>query len=237
MIYRCTFQNFLVYAIDYFTRDELVSIQYAIVSAKVTDEHRATNINRFNDLYPDTETIIAYMDSGDKDILRKMYKDMIMPGKETRRDRAYSSYFTSTIYKAFIKPLLNHNDVMIICDKGENDYIDILCECLKEYDIEVIDLNQLFETGRVGPIYIDRDEIYNRSVDIRRAAVNEEKESLATTRDGRAHLIHNMSTKEKIKRMKKYGIKVRKEDLPILDKMLLEVWCEEEPVGDTIQIM
>lgn len=228
MIYRIDFQNFLVHAIDHFSLVDITNMQYAIISAKVGNMGKCANVVKFNDLYPDTDTVIAYSEHADKDILEKMYLDMLNPPKEERKG-SYSNMYDNIIYKAFINPLLSHYNVVIICDREENDYIDILCKHLKKhFGIEVIDLNELFTKGRVGPIYIDRSEITDRAVDIRRACVREEYRSMSSTRDGKEALISKMTKKEKLKHLKKFGVRVSKNDEKDLDKLLLDAWCAED---------
>lgn len=228
MIYRCDLQHFLVHAIDYFSLPELSSIQYAIISSKISSGGRSRNVVKDNVLYPDVDSIIAYDDYKDKKIFEQMYVSML-DGKDKLEE---SNPFTNNIYKVFINPLLEHYDVMIICDEAENMYIDVLCKYLKDkFEIEVIDLNELFTKGRIGAIYIDRDEIRDKAVDIRRAALKEQIKNMSSTRDGKEQLISKMSKKEKIKQLKKYGVKLGPNDKDI-DQILLEEWCAED--GDEI---
>lgn len=228
MIYRCDLQHFLVHAIDYFSLPELSSIQYAIISSKISSGGRSRNVVKDNVLYPDVDSIIAYDDYKDKKIFEQMYVSML----DDKDKLEESNPFTNNIYKVFINPLLEHYDVMIICDEAENMYIDVLCKYLKDkFEIEVIDLNELFTKGRIGAIYIDRDEIRDKAVDIRRAALKEQIKNMSSTRDGKEQLISKMSKKEKIKQLKKYGVKLGPNDKDI-DQILLEEWCAED--GDEI---
>jgi hypothetical protein len=228
MIYRCDLQHFLVHAIDYFTLPELSSIQYAIISSKISSGGRSGNVAKINALYPAVESIIAYDDYKDKKIFEQMYISML-DGKDEPEE---SNPFANTIYRVFINPLLEHYDVMIICDAIENVYIDVLCKYLKEkFEIEVIDLNELFTKGCIESIYINRDEIRDKAVDIRRAAIKEQIRNMSSTRDGKEQLISKMSKKEKIKQLKKYGVKLGSNDKD-LDQILLEEWCAED--GDNL---
>ena len=97
-----------------------------------------------------------------------------------------------------------------------------------EYHVETIDLNELFKTGKVGPIRIDYDDIHNRSVDIRRQAGKEMIRSLESTRGGREKLLGMMDSKEKIRKCKDLGIKVTKADIKNIDEILMEAWVEED---------
>lgn len=227
MIYRIDWQHFLIHAIDHFTDMELRNIQYAIISAKVSNQGKQRNVVKLSELYPESEAIMIYAETQDKTLFEKMYLEML--NDEDRTILKHVNHYDVLIYQALINPLLNHYDVMMICDQNENFYIDVLCKHMKKkFDIEVIDLNELFSKGRTGSIYIDRDIIWDNAVDIRRAAAKEELETKSTTRDGKESIIRMMPKKEKIRRLKEYGIDVRKEDMKDLDSMLLEEWCAED---------
>ena len=94
----------------------------------------------------------------------------------------------------------------------------------KEYRIEVIDLNKLFSEGRIGPIYIDRKDIWNRSVDIRIQANKDRDESMATSQDGRYKLLKNMTKNDKINKLKELGIDTKNCKEKELNKMLMDEW-------------
>ena len=131
------------------------------------------------------------------------------------------------IYKTFIVHIKYHRDLMIVCDRIENDYIDVLCKFLKKrYALECIDLNKLFSEGHIGPIYIDRKEMDNRAVDIRRIATKKLEASLETTRDGRMSILSKMDTKGKLKKLKDLGISAKKTDN--LDSLLIDAWVEND---------
>lgn len=223
MIYRIDLQHFLTHAIDYFSRDELSHFQYAIISAKIANNGRELNVTKLNNLYPTPDIVLSYAEYKDKKILEKMYTDLL-----TVHD-SNDEWIGEIIYKSFVNPLIHHHDVVIICDRTENDYIDILCKHLKKnYEIEVINLNQLFSEGRVGPIYIDRDVIWDKAVDIRRTAGKHQIEAMSSTRDGRMKLLSLWNKKEKIAKLKELGIKVNKGDMKELDKLLIDAWVEDE---------
>lgn len=234
MIFRCDLQHFLVHAIDYLSLQDLTNMQYAVISSKMSVSGRALNVSKVNQLYPDIDTICAWADYKDKDLLRKMYFGMLSL-KDEKLDKDESNEFHNCIYQVFINPLLEHYNIMIVCDKEENVFIDLLCEYLKEnFYIEVIDLNELFTKGRIGHIYIDRDEIRDKAVDIRRAALKEQIRNMASTREGKAALISKMSDKEKKKQLKKYGVKLRDNEMEDIDEILLDEWTEQD--GDDIDI-
>lgn len=223
MIYRIDLQHFLTHAIDYFSRDELSHFQYAIISAKIANNGRELNVTKLNNLYPTPDIVLSYAEYKDKKILEKMYTDLL-----TVHD-SNDEWIGEIIYKSFVNPLIHHHDVVIICDRTENDYIDILCKHLKKnYEIDVINLNQLFSEGKVGPIYIDRDVIWDKAVDIRRTAGKHQIEAMSSTRDGRMKLLSLWNKKEKITKLKELGIKVNKGDMKELDKLLIDAWVEDE---------
>ena len=229
MIYRIDLQHFLIHAIDHFSLQDLTEMQYCIISAKIPNGGKARNVTKMNDLYPSPDTVIAYAETHDKSVLKKMYIDTMFP--KHKKGEPETSTFTNLIYQTFINTLLQRQNVMIVCDELENPYIDCLCDYLKdEYGIEVIDLNELFTKGRIGPIYIDRDDIKDKAVDIRRAALRDQVKALASTKDGKAKLIEKMSKKKKLKELEKFGVKADKDD--DVDSMLLEEWCREDGQWD-----
>lgn len=232
MFYRIDYQHFLMFAIDYFTRNELSHMQYVIISSIVTCSNTANNCVKVNNLYPDADAVADYAINGDKDIFRRKYFDQLCPKsiKDKHGKEQSSNPYTVTIYKCIINPMINlHYNVCLVCDKTENFYIDILCDYIaKTFHIEVIDLNQLFDKGKVGKIHINRGDIRDAAVDIRRAAALDEWRNMATTVDGKARLIAEMDKKTKIRQLKKYGVRVTNKDLDHLDRLLLEEWCAED---------
>ena len=213
MLYRIDIERYLTHAIDHFTRDELANFEYAIIGT-LRNGSRCNNVVKLNSIFPDIEIVTTFSDIGDKDILKKMYFK-------------YLDDMGRTIYQVFINPILQHKDIVIICKQQENVYIDVLVEYLKKnFHLECIDLNELFSKGRVGSIYIDRDDIHNKAVDIRREAGKEQIEALAATKDGRLKLLNMASSKWKVKKLKELGITVTKSDLKDLDKLLIESWVE-----------
>lgn len=221
MIYRIDLQHFITHAIDHFTSDDLVHFQYAIVSAKINNGRSVANTVKMNELYPSPEIVLEYDEYKDKNILEKMYFEMLDNGDIGKDESA------NLFYNVFVNTLINHYDVMILCDECENDYIDCLVKYLhKKFSIDVIDLNQLFTEGKTNEIYIDRKEIWNKAVDIRRLAGKEMIRTLSQTRDGRLKLLEKMSTKEKIEKCKEIGINVSKRDKHDLDSILIDEWVD-----------
>lgn len=220
MIYRIDLKHFLTQAIDYFTLENLTETQYAIISAKIRNGGRDQNTAKINELYPPPEIVMMYDEYPDTNAMHDAYIDFL---KED------SGNNLKTIYQVFINPLLNHQDVIIICDERENVFIDVLVEYLhKECGIDVIDLNELFSTGRTKEIYLDRDEIKDKAVQIRRESAKEYRNALASTSDGREKLVKLMSKKEKKWHLKKLGIRITEDEEKDIDKILLEAWNGDE---------
>jgi len=235
LIYRIDQRHFLTHFIDYFPLREITHMQYAIISAKIRNSGKLQNVVKLPDLYPEPEIIIAYEESKDKNILEKMYFNFLDPSAEDkeRMKRGGSYFMYNIIYKSFINPLFQHNDIVIVCDEEENDIIDVFCKYLKKkFKVDVIDLNELFKTGHVGNIYIDRSEIECAVVDIRRQCAKDEMDSLSSTQDGRAQLISMMTKKEKLKKLRKYGIDPTDEDKKNIDSLLLTLWNDEMTEND-----
>lgn len=235
MLYRINYRNFLTYAIDYFTRDELSSICYIIISAKVANNGRSINVLKENSLYPTIEAIEAYDESKDLDILEKVYRQKLFSDENIESGYANNnSWGINALYK-LIQPVLHNRAVVLICDNEGNEdaYMDIICRIIKkEFSLDVIDLNQLFTTGHVGPYHIDLDKVHDKSVKIARTIANEALKDKASTRDGKMELISKMSKKEKIKYLKKFGTKISENEMGDIDQILLDEWCAHDGLSD-----
>lgn len=216
----------MTHAIDHFDSQVISHFQYVIISAKIRNGRRCENIVKVSELYPTPDIVMSYAEYKDKNILEKMYMEMLNPKNKNPND---NDYIANISYRTFVQPLINHYDIVIMCDEIENDYIDVICKYLKKkFSIEVIDLNELFIKGRVGPIYLDRDEVWNRAVDTRRDAAKERLKSLESTREGKLKLIGMMNKRAKIQKLKELGIKVNAGDKSNLDKLLIEEWAEND---------
>lgn len=232
MLYRITIEKYLSHMIDYFRAEELAEMQYAIISAKVKNSGKSLNVVKATlEIYPPSELIIEYGKTQNLDVFRKGYMNFLKGKLQDTVSQYTTTTTTKVVYRTFVEPVLNHHDICIICAEDENYYMDVFCEFIKKYfALEVIDLNVLFTKGKIGPISIDRDKIKDKAVDTRRAAIKDMKRSYESTHDGRAYLISLMSEKEKIKKLKKFGVNVSKRDdldTMHLDTMLLDVWDEE----------
>ena len=216
MLYRIDYDQFLINMIDYFTLDELKGIQFLIIGT-LPNRGLCTNITKAGVLYPVSETCENYMTYGDKEVMKKMYYDDLKECKEV-------------IYTTIVENILNHVDIMIVCRKAENDYIDVFCEYLKEkFDVDCIDMNKLFAGETLDEIKLHGRKIRNNSIGIRRKAAEDAVKSLSSTASGRRKLMGMMSVKEKINRLKEVGIHVSKADIQNLDELLLEAWVEDDP--------
>lgn len=221
MLYRIDFQHFLTHFIDYFSFDEITEAQYLIISAAVMNQHKQDNVVKCPDLYPTTEISRIYAETGDKKLMEKMYFDLLKP-------KDGSKWNDNVLYRYILNPLDHHFNIIIICDEKENDFIDVFAKYLKKtFSIEVINLNELFINGKLGPVYIDRDKIRDKTVDVRFRALQEEQKRLSATRDGRLQLISLMNKKEKKKKLKEIGVELQEGDEKKLDKLLIEEWADE----------
>lgn len=228
MIYRIDMQHYLSHAIDYFTAEELTHFQYAIISSIIKNQGTSLNVVKINELYPLPEIIIEYNEYKDISIMKKMYKDFLSPEKSNDMGMN-KNQMANIFYRTFINTLNNHVDIMIVCDITENVYIDVICSILKkDYNIEVIDLNKLFSEGRIGPIYIDRDKIWDKCVDIRIQAAKDMNRAMESSSEGRERLLGMMTKKEKIKKIKELGINITSYDKKDIDYILMNAWVNDE---------
>lgn len=231
MLYRIDLQHFLTHMIDHFTSDELKECTYAVISARIKNNGNRSNCCKINELFPPPEIVAAYSQYQDDNMLEGAMMEYLNPKIKQRGD----DFIDNKIYLDIIKPLLNHQDVVLVCDQSENVYLDTICKYLdKEYHMQTIDLNKLFTEGHVGPIYIDRDDIRDRAVDVRRASARKRKESLETSRGGREELLGKMNKKEKIAKLKELGIDLKKTETneDNLNALLFEVWVDSEELED-----
>ena len=195
-------------------------MQYAVISAGIKVQGgRVLNMKKINEIHPSSvnfEMTTSHENYHDIDALRKVYTE-------------YLKKIDNLLYLIFVDTVLNHHNICIICCERENYYIDILVEYLKKkFALECIDLNKLFTEGRVGKIYIDRDEIHNRAVDIRRAAGDEMIEQDKMTPGGRLRLLNKMSRKQKIRKLAELGIHINESEYDQIDEMLIKEWVEDE---------
>lgn len=234
MFYRIDFQHFVTHMIDYFTMDEILHFQYFIYGGAIRNKNRKNNIAKDTYLYPSPDIVIDYeqeRERGNADTtkMRKMYFEYLEESKNDEND-----YIGNFLYKSIINPYLKHNyDILIICDKTENVYLDVFCEYLKKkYHIEVADLNQLFTKGHLGSVYIDKNDIHNRCVELKRKAVRQQRKSMENSKKGREHLLSIASKKEKLKIAESIGLTLTEGDKRNLDKVLTDYWVNIDDEED-----
>lgn len=217
MIYRIDLRHFMTHAIDYFTLQDLNYCNYVIISAKIQNGGRSDMVTKCNELYPPYDITLMFDEMRGHDEPFEAFYRELKEGKDVNYRRI--------MYQFFINPLIQHQNIMIICEEIENDMVDVICKFLhKEYGVDVIDLNELFSTGRTGEIYIDLKDIWDKAVDCRREAGKEMLKSRMATADGRAELLKKLSMKEKKRQLKQQGISITNEEKKDIDKILLEVW-------------
>ena len=228
MLFRIDHERFITHAIDHFTREEILSMGFLIVSAGVQDPRNQKwlsgltlngestgNVLKINELYPNDEVQDLYIRFGSKDKIRDMYMDQL---------KGYDYLF----YNALVSPILSYQNRTFICKMRENDYIDIILEYVKKtFSIDHIDLNELFSKGRVGPYYIDREDIHNSTVKIARRVFKDKRNEQNMTEGGRLLSLGEMSKKEKLKLLKKLGIKVNDNEHDLIDDLLMESWVSD----------
>lgn len=232
LIYRIDIQHFITHAIDHFTSDELIACKYVLFSAKITNQGTRLNVTKITDLYPTPSIVTNYAEYQDDKLMEEMYMDFLNPKKRKKGDE----WIENKIYDTFIKPLMNHETTVIVCDKNENIYVDVFCKYLKDrFSIEVIDLNELFIKGHTGPIYLDRTEVHNKSVEVARDVVRKKAAALESTADGREKLFNAMNKKEKIRKLKELGIEINGADKDHIDEILREAWINQDETNDYVE--
>lgn len=222
MIYHIDIQRFLLYAIDYFSFIDLNYIDYVVISSTVMCGSADLKCHKASDLYPMPAMVVRYAESKDASQLEyemfQMYDEML------------KGNLPRVFYDTFIYPMRNHFNVFLICDEGENIYLEILSKYVKKkFGIEVINLNKLFTKGKLDPVHYDLDTVKRRSKEVKKASERVVNESMASTREGREKLLKQWNKKQKLEACKRLGIRVRKnlreEDITTI---LMDVWVGDE---------
>jgi len=205
--------------IDYFTKNELLHFQYVLLG-KVTNNGKLESVGNCNLLYPSVDVIDIY-EEGNIKAAKKMYREYLFPKNENK------NWIYPLLNETFINTLTLHHDVILMYTDDVKPYIDFLMEFLyDELKLEFLDLNKLFEEGKVGPLYLDLKALQKKI----RPMIREEQERknalVASTEQGRNNLLSKMNTQDKIKKLKELGIKVSKDDIKEkkLDKLLHDAW-------------
>lgn len=216
MLYRIDYEHFLLHAIDYFTRKELISINYIIISGNIFNTDKMPTVTRQVSLYPSSELINKYLANKNLDLFKQEYFYEL-------------DNVDNIIYSNLIKPLINNYEpIFIICRIKENFIIDALIEFIhNKYKIDCIDLNKLFINGELSLIDYDQDKIKKvfKETEARVAKdwINMQKE----TKEGRKQLIKSMSDKVKAKLIKKLGYNTNKISKSEYDDILTNDWVNE----------
>jgi len=226
LLYNITWQNFLIHAIDHFSKQDLIEAQYVIISGKMPyGGLNADHIAKCAQLYPPSDILLEYSATNNPELFKKSFLDYL--GSDLHDDQVW---IQNTILKTILNLHDAHWNVILICDKSESLYLSTLTEFIqKQYHLASIDLNELFEKGHVGDIYIDRTDVNHRIVDLRRKAAISEMHSKSLTEHGRAELLEKMSRKDMIRKLKELKINTtgRKTDEE-LRSLLIDGWVKDE---------
>lgn len=225
MIYRIDKQHFISHAIDYFTNEELSNMKYLLTSLKLSNGGIVKKqVERWVEIMPIAD--VAELDwFNDREAYEKAYMDML----KNRLPRVDDISITSTIHSNLIKPLLNHEDRMLVCDESENYILDIFCEFVKEkFKIEIINLNKLFSEGEHEPIKYDHDRLKRLSKQILEEAEEDAINALSRTERGRAKLLLKMTTYQKKDQLKSLGINPKKHSEKEYDQLLNDLWVHSK---------
>lgn len=222
MIYRIDIQNFLLHAIDHLEFVDLNYAIYGIISSAITCGMKDLRCSKFNILYPLTETVMRYADTENKDVLEQE----LMAYYEKLLFKERSPVF----YDLFVKPIEEHANVILVCDRCENPYLDVLSAFVKkQFAIEVIDLNKLFEDGHLNPVRYNYSKICDKGKEIREITKREEMLAKASTEDGRMELLQHWNRKTKLALCKELKLRVRKSiDDETLNALLIDAWVRED---------
>lgn len=232
MLYRIKYKNFLLYMIDYLTREELLHCQYVLVTFNVGHQGMVNNVARVSVLYPNSDIIIDFADDHDEEKAKRAYAAYMFPpkdGKVNPDDSQFTdpNWFYKTFYRYFVTPSKQHHSVVLIYDDNIEMYMEVLCDLAKKkFGAEFLNLNDLFEKGRTGPIYLDMKEVHHKVREkVKKILVKEDKCNEATE-EGRSKLVAEMTLSEKIKKLKSLGVKLSKDDLneEKLNSLLYEAW-------------
>ena len=210
--------------VDYFSAEEMLGLHYLVISGGIQRkgiqyDGWGQNTGKDVQIRPTTELISLYANHEiSPESLKKAYFQILED-------------YEVNIYHNILMPIMEHrHNVVLVCQKEEDFYIDLLCEFLSEkYFINTIDLNKLFEEGECELFYIDRPKTHNAMVPVLRRSTREVFESKASTRSGRLDLLETkMSRKTMIMKLKELGIKVAKDiSKEEAKELLMEAWVED----------
>ena len=208
MLYRIDFEHFLVHAIDHFTKYELNSFHFIIISAGIVNTAKVSNVTKINTLFPNGEIFNQYMESHNLTRFNEFYKNQL-------------DDYEPVFYKSIISPLDHHKSVVLICRQAENFIIDYLCKyILEKYKIDTIDLNHLFIHGVINDFNFDLDEFKKICIEQKIKSGKELIELKKQSPAGRTELFEAMKKKDKIHLIKEIGYNHKKLNNDNIDKII-----------------
>lgn len=216
MLLRINHKNFIIHMIDHFTREEILGMNYILVSAGMKAKRRANNVWKSLDLYPADETAKEHITYQNIDLFRKNYfRDL-----EDSED---------AIYTELLKPIIEeHSTRVLICKEKEDDMMDVLCEYLeKKYGLQAVDLNKLFTEGKTPSVKFDREKLKRKIVDINRRVTKQGEAEAERSSGGRFRLLKTWDKKKKMKKLKSLGIRCNNLSEDEMTRILMDEWVEE----------
>ena len=215
MLYRIDYEHFLLHFIDYFTRKELISIKYIIISANVFNTDKMPMVSKAICFYPSNELTSNYQRNNDIELFNKDYF----------KELDSTNYL---LYEYLIEPLTNHEPIIIICRTKENFIIDIFCQyMLEKYKIDCIDLNQLFINGKINSIEYNHNELKETAKNIKTEHAKNWFNTCKHTIDGRKQLVNTINDKLKKKIIKELGYDVKKINKSQYNEILNNDWVND----------
>lgn len=225
MILRINWEHYLSHAIDYFTKDELLSFRYIIISAMISHNNLSDDVKKLSQLYPRDDVILVHDNEGDLIQAEKLYIDWLMAKDTPGRNFNGYEWATHPIGMHILKPLTMHQHVMILCTKDEDWIIDSFCKYLKlRYELDVFDLNQFFATGQATQISINPDAAEKAYVKSVKQANDEGNEALESTAEGRYRRLLEMSKKQLLRKAEEVGIDTKGMSIEDVVKDLVDAW-------------
>ena len=216
MLYRIDFEHFLVHAIDHFTRVELNSFHYVILSAGIVNTGKAINVVKINTLFPDYEIYNDYLQYKNLERFKENYFNQLEDYKE------------DVIYRSIISPLIKHKSLLLICRRMENFIIDVLSEyLLKEFKVDTIDLNHLFINGVINNFNFSLEEFKESCVNFKIDAAKKLVELKEKSPSGRAELFAKMDEKDKRNLIKKIGYNPKNLNLEQINSIIKNEWIPD----------
>lgn len=224
MLYRISYENYLLHMLDFFEKDDLVNMNYAIISSGIRNQGTFSSDNSTNmgkaisiaQLYPSSTIIAEYIDF--PEIFEKEY---ISELKESE----------NLIYMTLVSNILyNRHNIILLYRDRESMYIDILSAFIyKKFRLPCVNLDELFIEGKTDVYGYHRKRVIDRAENIKLNAIKEINQSMSKTEAGRVSLLSRMNKDDKLKKLKELGIKIPKNSSDDkITELLKEEWCSEE---------